>query len=179
MEKTNFDTGMNVWRTPEKLALITSVDSFGKPQIITVGWIMRVSFEPPVFAIAINSTRTMHNCIKESNEFNIAIPGAALAAATFGCGESNANGEDRFVKFGLETDKGEYIKSPIITNAIANFECLVTDSVSAGDHTIFLGKVMETWVSDKPGQNLLIAGDQAGYEVLLEKGPYKLGIVRE
>lgn len=170
---------MNVWRTPEKLALVTGVDNVGKPHIITVGWIMRVSFSPPIFAVAINNSRYLHQCINETNEFNIAIPGAPLAEAVLGCGERNPQREDRFAKYGLKTGKGEYVKSPIITNAEANFECMVIGSIPAGDHTVFLGKVMETWVSEKPDQNLMIVGDQAGYQVLMEKSPYKLGIIKD
>ena len=38
MKLADFKDAMDMWRTPERIVFITSVDSDGKPAIITVGW---------------------------------------------------------------------------------------------------------------------------------------------
>ncbi len=178
MKRSSFKSGMNLWRTPEKVVLVTSINEQEKPQVISVGWNMRVSFDPPMFAVAIGNIRYMNKCINYSDEFVIAVPGTDLANAVIGCGEPGQREEDRFNKYGLKTISGDYCKSPLIDNCIANFECLVKDKVKAGDHTIFVGKIMGTWVNEKPSSNLLVVGDEPGYDVLAEAGPYKIGIIK-
>ena len=169
---------MDLWRTPEKVVLVTSVNEQGKPQVITVGWNMRVSFDPPMFAISIGNNRYMNKCIHSSDEFIIAVPGPDLANEVIGCGEPGQGEEDRFEKYGLKTKLGDYCKSPLIENCIVNYECLVKEKIKAGDHTIFIGKVMGTWVNEKPVPNLLVVGEETGYEVLAEAGLYKIGVVK-
>jgi flavin reductase (DIM6/NTAB) family NADH-FMN oxidoreductase RutF len=178
MKKSSFKAGMDLWRTPEKVVLVTSIDEQGKPQVISVGWNMRVSFDPPMFAIAVGNNRYMYKCINFSKEFVIAVPGTDLANEVIGCGEPGQGEEDRFKKYGLKTNQGDYCKSPLIENCIANFECLVKDSVKSGDHTIFVGKVMSAWVNEKTSPNLLMVGDEPGYDVLAKTGLYKIGIIR-
>jgi len=179
MKRSTFKTGADLWRTPEKVVLVTSIDEQKKPQVISVGWITRVSFDPPMFAIAIGNNRYMYKCIHFSNEFVIAVPGKDLANQVLGCGESGQGEEDRFKKFGLKTKQGDYCESPLLEGCIANFECLVKEKISAGDHTIFVGKVMGTWANEEATSNLLVVGDEQGYDVLAEAGPYKIGIVKE
>jgi len=178
MKKAAFKQGMDLWRIPEKVVFVTSIDEHGKPQVITVGWNMRVSFDPPMLAVAIGNIRYMNECIKHSEEFVIAVPGIDLANEVIGCGEPGQGLENRFEKFGLKTKIGDYGKSPLIENCIVNFECLMKNEVKTGDHTIFFSKVMGTWVSEEPTSNLLVVGDEPGYDVLAEAGPYKIGIVK-
>lgn len=177
MKKTTFIEAMDVWRTPERVVLVTSVDSDGLPHVITVGWKMRTSFSPIMFAIAVGHDRYMHKCISESQEFVIAVPGSDLAEESLICGKQGEK-VDRFEKCGLEKLAAYSIKSPLIKNCLANFECKVVNQIETGDHTLFVGEVVNAWVNEKSGKNLLIVGDEDGYDVLAEEGPYRVGVVK-
>ena len=179
MEKKSFLEAMDKWRTPERLVLVTSVNESNEPHVITVGWKMRTSFNPPMFAIAVGNGKYMHECISQSEEFVLAVPGDDLAEQVLACGNQSNAFEDRFKKYGLLTKTGESVKSPLIDNCIANFECQVINQVDSGDHTIFIGQVVNSYSSNEEKQNLLVVDDQAGYEVLAEEAPYAVGVVKK
>ncbi len=177
MNTIGFKESMELWRTPERVVLVTSIDKQQVPHVITVSWFSRVSFDPPMFAVAIGNNRTMYDLINESKELVIAIPGPELAEAVLGCGKSGQELEDRFEKYGIETKAGKEVKSPLLANCLVNYECLVKEQVVAGDHTVFIVKVKQSWASDNPSQNLILIGDDSGYNLLAESGPYKVGTV--
>ena len=179
MKLADFKDAMDTWRTPERIVFITSVDSDGKPAIITVGWKMRSSFNPPSFAIAVRQDSHMHHCIKTSREFVVAVPGADLSKESLVCGLRLKEGEDKFEKCSFETISGNYISSPLIRDCIANFECKVVGHLDSGDHTIFNGEVLASWVSAKNElKNLLVINSDKGYTLLAETESYKIGIIK-
>lgn len=179
MQKKSFLDAMDKWRTPERIVFVTSTNEENGPHVITVSWKMRVSFNPKVFAISVGKSKYMHSCISGSREFVLAVPGEDLAEEVLACGKKSNRIEDRFNKYGLKTMQGERVKSPIIENCLANFECTVIEHLDVGDHTIFVGQVLTSWASEDNQNNLLVVGDQAGYRVLAEEPPYSIGVVKD
>jgi len=178
MKSSTFSGAMALWHVPERLVLVSSVCAKGVPHVITVGWKMRTSFSPPMFAIAIGKERRMHTCIRESGEFVMAVPGADLAEQTVICGTPGDPEEDKFEKCGFRIRASSFIKSPLIESAAANFECKVVSQLDSGDHSLFVGQVLASWVNEDPGKNLILINDSEGYELLSEKAPYRIGVVR-
>jgi len=178
MKQVNFQEAMEFWAKPERIVLVTSTDAEGQPQVMTVGWKMRTSFQPPMLAISVGVKRNMHKCIMESKEFVIAVPGAELAKGTLLCGISSPEKIDRFKQGGFITKPGNFISSPLIENCIANFECKLAADLPTGDHTIFVGEVVASWINETPSKNLLIIGEDGGTELLAAQGPYRIGVLR-
>ena len=114
MKQVNFQEAMEFWAKPERIVLVTSLDQEGQPQVMTVGWKMRTSFQPPMFAISVGVKRNMHKCIEESKEFVIAVPGAELAKGTLLCGISSPEKSTRFKAGGLITKPGNFVSSRLI-----------------------------------------------------------------
>jgi len=179
LKNVSFKEALEVWSKPERLALVTGLDSNGKPRVMTVGWFTRASFRPAMLVIAINQQRTLHHCIQDAKEFVVAIPGEDLARETLLCGTSSGNEVDRFKEGRLVTKPGNIVKAPIIENCLVNFECRLVEQVEAGDHTLFIGEVVTTWMNESLSANLLLIGMQSGYKVLAEEGPYRIGVVRD
>jgi flavin reductase (DIM6/NTAB) family NADH-FMN oxidoreductase RutF len=179
MQKTSFLDAMDTWRTPERIIFVTSINENGTPHIITISWQMRVAFNPQIFAISIGQTRYMHSCIADSKEFVLAVPGESLAKAALACGKKSTRMEDRFKTYGLLTKQGESVNSPIIENCLANFECQLIAQMDAGDHTIFVGQVLHSWVNEGQGSNLLVVRDVSVYNVLAKGPPYVVGTIKE
>jgi flavin reductase (DIM6/NTAB) family NADH-FMN oxidoreductase RutF len=48
----------------------------------------------------------------------------------------------------LKTIPSQKVKPPILENSIACFECKVTKTCDAGDHTIFIGEIVASYTSD-------------------------------
>jgi len=177
MKTTSFRDAMELWNKPERVILVTCMDSDQIPKVMTVGWKMRTSFQPPMFAIAISEKRKMHECLSDSSEFVIAVPGADLADEVLICGSPD-EAENRFERCGFKTREGLFVKSPIIENCLANFECKIVHTMQAGDHTIFVGEVLASWANERPTKNLVIVGENEGYESLAEDEPYKIGVIK-
>ncbi len=178
MKQVTFKEAMSVWNTPERLVLVTSIDPEGKPHVMTAGWKMRTSFKPPMIAIAVGKERYMHKCISESNEFVIAVPGANLAKEVLTCGSPQDKDVDRMELCQFSKKPGNFIKAPLIQKCSASFECKLVGQLDTGDHTIFVGQVLASWIHEEPKQNLLLVGDESGYEFLAEGGPYKIGVIK-
>ena len=48
----------------------------------------------------------------------------------------------------VEYTKAEKIDSIILTNAVANFECIVKGRLESGDHVIYAGEVVASYMHD-------------------------------
>ena len=157
---------------------MTSVDEAGKANIITVGWTMRASTEPPTFAIGLGMRS--HSCanISRSGEFVIALPGADLAKEAMYCGTHSGTEVDKFAEAGLTALDAKCVRAPLIGECLANLECKVVASHDLSDHRVFFGEVQACWGADRDVKPLLSVGDDAGYEVIHEEGRFKLGKAR-
>lgn len=179
MEKSGFLAAMETWRVPERIIFVTSLSRDGEPHIISVSWKMRCSFDPPMFAIAIGKERFMRSCIRESGEFVISVPGEDLAGLVLDVGRPSQSPVNRFEKYNIRTQTAAVTKSPLIAGCLANFECMVENSLDTGDHTIFVGRVVQSWIGDKQKRNLSLVSSDAGYDVLAEDPPYTVGVVKK
>lgn len=127
---------------PERVLLVTSIDSKGKPNVMTIEWFMRTSFEPPLVAISIGKTRYSHSLIKNQKEFVVAFPNSKMVDEVLYFGTHSGRNVDKFKETNLKIKKGKFVKPPLIENCVLNLECKVINSLDTGDHTIFVGKVV-------------------------------------
>ena len=56
---------------------------------------------------------------------------------------------DKFSKFNIETLESKYIRPPLIKDAVACFECKVRGKLDTGDHTLFVGESLASYISEK------------------------------
>lgn len=137
-------------RYPEQIAVCIARDPAGRYNPMTIGWFMPVSMKPPMIAVAIGHERHTLTAIRHSREFVICFlsePQAELARY-FGC--HSGRDTDKFAGVRCETIKAEKIDNRLIKDAVANFECVVKEEVTVGDHTLFVGEVVCAHVTDNP-----------------------------
>ncbi|MFA7398171.1 MAG: flavin reductase, partial [Candidatus Bathyarchaeia archaeon] len=65
---------------------------------------------------------------------------------------------DKFKKCTLTPLPGKKVKAPAIRECIAHIECEVDDQITTGDHTIFVGKILDAYVDQG-------AWTDAGYDL--------------
>jgi flavin reductase (DIM6/NTAB) family NADH-FMN oxidoreductase RutF len=70
-------------------------------------------------------------------------------------GSCSGRDVDKFEEFGLKSLKAREVKSPLLSDCIVNLECKLEDELEAGDHTIFLGRVVAAYVDDDIQSRLL------------------------
>ncbi|RJS89048.1 hypothetical protein CW700_05760, partial [Candidatus Bathyarchaeota archaeon] len=67
------------------VVLATCVDQRGRPNIITLGMYMPISFDPPLVCIGVSPKRYSHDLIAESGEFVVNVPSIDLVEAVHFC----------------------------------------------------------------------------------------------
>lgn len=132
---------------PRFMVLITCIDGSGKPNIIPVAWTMPTSFDPPMVAVGIASTRYSHKLIKETREFVINIPTKELVKQIDYLGSVSGKDVDKFKVSNLTALPAKKVKTPLIGECVAHIECELASKFDTGDHTIFVGKVVAAQAS--------------------------------
>ena len=143
---------------PEQVVIAIAKDKEGRPNPITLGWTMIVSGSPPMMAIAVAKTHYSIKTIRLSKSFTIAYPSSEMADAALFFGSKSGRDVDKFAEFDCTTEPAKRINSVLLADAVANFECSLESETKAGDHIIFVGKVVCSHVNTKPKKRLYVVG---------------------
>jgi flavin reductase (DIM6/NTAB) family NADH-FMN oxidoreductase RutF len=125
-----------------KVPVIVTASARGRDDAMTAAWHSSISFEPPLYGVAIAPKRFTYQLIRESQEFGINfIPfqKASLAAAIGGISGQEM---DKFEKFNIKKEKAVRTRAPILKDAYAAYECQLIDSKPYGDHIWIVGEVV-------------------------------------
>lgn len=166
MEEISVSDAFNKLK-PENVVFVISVDSNGKPSGMVAGWFMKCSIEPPLVAVCLQIAGHTHKLIRESKEFVIAVPNKGLEKELLFFGTTHGNEVDKFKETGIKTEKSKHIKSPLIKGATINFECKLEKEIDCGDHIIFIGRVLASYLN-KDKKVLLNMGRVKGERVFEE-----------
>ena len=137
-------------RYPEQIAVCIARDSSGRYNPMTIGWFMPVSMKPPLIAVAIGNSRHTNAVIKHAGEFVLSFLSEDQANLARYFGTKSGRDTDKFGTIRCETVPADKIDNRLIRDAVANFECVVKQTVETGDHTIFIGEIVCAHVTDNP-----------------------------
>jgi flavin reductase (DIM6/NTAB) family NADH-FMN oxidoreductase RutF len=143
---------------PEQVVIAIAKDKQGKANPVTLGWTMIVSGDPPMMAIAVAKKHYSIETITHSVCFTIAFPSSEMADAALFFGSKSGREIDKFAEFECETEPAKEIDSLLLADAVANFECKLESQVPAGDHIVFIGRVVCSHVNTKPKKRLYTVG---------------------
>ena len=113
-----------------------------KDNIITVNWHMPASFKPPLYAISIGKDRFSLGLIRSSGCFVVNFMDFSHKDAAQLCGTTTGSHTDKFRETGLSPVQADRVDCPLLGEALASLECEVIHEADAGDHVIFIGKVL-------------------------------------
>lgn len=123
--------------------LVSCVGKNRMPNVLPLAWAMPTSHKPTLVAISISPNRYSHGLIEETGEFVINIPTVDIVKETLACGRISGRNHDKFAETGLTPMPATKVKAPIIKECIAHLECKVKSRFETGDHTIFVGEIVE------------------------------------
>ncbi len=127
--------------------LVSCVGKDRKPNIITLAWAMPTSSNPPLIAVSIAPKRHSHTLINETKEFVVNIPSMKMLRETLFCGRRSGRNRDKFKEANLTPLQAKKVKPPIIKECVAHLECNLHSQFTIGDHTIFVGKIVEAYAN--------------------------------
>lgn len=148
-KKADYETAIKT-KYPEQIVFAIAKDKNGKANPVTIGWTMLASGSPPMLAIALTPKRYTTSAIRHSKCFTIAYPSDEMTDLVMFFGTHSGRDTDKFAETGCKTSPAEKIDSVIINDAVANFECTLESELPAGDHIIFVGKVVASHVNIEP-----------------------------
>ncbi len=114
--------------------------SFYKEEIngMIASWVSQVSYDPLLIMAAVHPNRYSHNLIEQSGFF--ALHALAKEQSDF---LNRFKGSDPGAKFSsIQWQRGR-TGCPVLKECTSYFECRVTAQYTPGNHTLFLGEVLE------------------------------------
>lgn len=111
-----------------------------KVNAMTAAWVAQASFNPPLVTIAIGKTRYSHDLIKGGGVFAINVLGREGIPAGRHFGLTTGRKTDKFAHVPYDT---KVTGCPVLKDAIAYLDCKVISYHDVGDHTLFIGEVMD------------------------------------
>ena len=115
---------------------VVATEHGGKRYGLTVASFASLSLHPPLVVVCIEKGVQSHDAIAASRKFGVSILSDSQADVS---GRFATKGEDKFA--GLDVRNGR-TGVPLIPGAICTMECAVRDQLPGGDHSIFVGEVM-------------------------------------
>lgn len=113
----------------------------GRTNGMTAAWVTQVSFSPTLLVVSIAPERFTHGLIVDARSFavNVLRQGQESIAKDLGT-RSGQNGE-KLSAYKLRTSK---TGSPLLLDAGAYYDCRLVKETAAGDHTLFIGEVVDS-----------------------------------
>ena len=125
---------------PYGLYVLTAEGRDGAVAAATVNWVTQASFNPPLVVVGVKTDSGAHAVIKDSGAFALNVLGKGQQAMAFTFFKP-AQREGQRVS-GESFRKGT-TGAPILEAVPAWIECRLTDTVERGDHSIFVGEVVD------------------------------------
>lgn len=119
-----------------------------KVNAMIASWVTQVSFSPKLVGVGVKKERYSHSLLEEGGVFSLCVLGTqfkdklSLFKADKTFGENDISGfEHEILKTG----------APVLKDCIGFVECRVVQKVETGDHTLFIGEVVnERFNSGEP-----------------------------
>jgi flavin reductase (DIM6/NTAB) family NADH-FMN oxidoreductase RutF len=132
---------------PYGLYVLTGASPDGRVAAATVNWVTQTAFEPPLVVVGVKADSATHGIVKQAGAFALNFLGKGQQATAFAFFKP--------VERDGDTIAGEPFHSgstgaPILESVPAFVECTLLETVEKGDHSIFVGEVVDAGVSRDP-----------------------------
>jgi flavin reductase (DIM6/NTAB) family NADH-FMN oxidoreductase RutF len=103
----------------------------------TAAWVMQVSFEPPLIAFSINPHHYSYQILKSGNQCSVNVLAKQQLSIASHFGDPNIR--DKMAGYNWQRSANGI---PILTEALAYFDCSISHTTPAGDHEIFICNIL-------------------------------------
>ncbi|HUP47245.1 MAG TPA: flavin reductase family protein [Thermoanaerobaculia bacterium] len=116
---------------------VVTTEHEGEPYGLTVASFASLSLHPPLVLVCVEKSVRSHEAIAAAGRFGVSILEESQADIS---GRFASKGEDKFS--GLPVRRGS-LGVPLIEGAVCTIECRLTAQLPGGDHSIFVGEVVD------------------------------------
>jgi flavin reductase (DIM6/NTAB) family NADH-FMN oxidoreductase RutF len=129
------------------VGLITSNGPYGH-NIMAAEWTHHVSYKPGLIAVCINPRDATHTNIEKTKEFGVnlcAYDQNVISSVAGGNSGKSVNKRDALKELGFKFFKAKKIDVLMVEGASVQIECRLVKKIKLGDHTTFVGEVVEAY----------------------------------
>jgi flavin reductase (DIM6/NTAB) family NADH-FMN oxidoreductase RutF len=120
----------------------------GKPNFMTVAWAGIANGEPPMISIAVRHQRYTYKGIRQNLTFSVNIPSTDLVRETDYCGSVSGSKVNKAEVCQFKVFYGKLVSAPLVEQCPINLECKVVHTLDLGSHSLVIGRIEETHISD-------------------------------
>ena len=134
---------MGSW--PTGVPIVAAVDEAGTPFGLTANSFTSVSLDPPLVLVCIGHTSTSHDRLVEGKHFAVNILSGDQGEAAMRFAKEPSEG-----RFDSVAWRPGSTGAPILDATTGWLECALHEVLEGGDHSILVGRVLESWVGEEP-----------------------------
>ena len=153
------------------VALITTTGARG-PNVMAAEWTFQVSYRPMRLAVLVHPRDATHDNLRESREFGANFLSEEQTSLANLAGHYTGREVNKLTSEIFRTYPAKKIRAPMVSGCFVNMECKVVEVLETGDHTMFLGEVVE--VQFDPEMKPLLYSQRRYWDrgPLIEKKPF-------
>jgi flavin reductase (DIM6/NTAB) family NADH-FMN oxidoreductase RutF len=125
-------------RIPSGLFILTACHGEAETGMLS-SWVQQCSFDPPQLSVAVRRGREILTWLTPGTPFTINILDESQTDMIVHFGRGFSLGEPAFVGLDVERPNGA---PPVLVEALAYLECRMVSQHPAGDHDLFIGRVI-------------------------------------
>ncbi len=120
----------------------------GKPNFMTAAWCSIANAEPPMISVAIRHSRYTLRGIRQNFTFSVNLPSIDMVRETDYCGFTSGSKVNKAEVCQFKIFYGKLENAPLIEQCPVNVECQVVHILDLGCHSLIVGRIEETHVSE-------------------------------
>lgn len=130
-----------------RLTVVVSV-SGDRPNFMTAAWSTPLSKDPPMLGVSVAPERYTHGLVEDAASFGINVVGEGLLDEAYLFGSESGRDVDKAEESGVDIEEGEELGVPLLADAAAALECRLEETVTTGDHDLFVGRIEGVYVAE-------------------------------
>lgn len=106
----------------------------------TANWVTQISFDPPMVAVAVENDGASVAMMRENRVFSVNVFDAGQRREAGRLARPHARAPEKIDEFAYREG---ITGAPLLEETLGYVECRIVDEVAAGDHTLFIGEVVD------------------------------------
>jgi len=129
-------------------SLLVGANIDDKPNFMTVVWGGIANGEPPMISVAIRHYRYTLKGISQNLTFSVNVPSTDFVREVDYCGLVSGAEVNKAEVCQFKVFYGKLNSAPLIEQCPINLECKVVHILDLGSHSLIVGRIEETHISD-------------------------------
>lgn len=127
------------------VGLVTTNGTYGH-NVMACEWTHHLSYKPALIGVSVNPRHATYGNIKATKEFGVCVASTLQSVLSSITGKESGKRFDKIKiaeELGIKFSPAKKINTMMIEGASVSLECKLHQEIVLGDHTLFVGEVIE------------------------------------